>query len=141
MRRTRPTLAMLAFAAGLCGALAKAQPAPGPTAAQLADTIDLGTVATLAPLCGLRDDGWAADLRRAAIQSATHTQAHDDPGLSAAPGSNLAIGALSSAEHEALETFAEAPAPDTCEPLAHDPALDRADKIVRSFRGQTPPAS
>ena len=113
-----------------------AAPAGGPDERQLADAIQLGAVATLAPLCGLRDEGWAEDLRRAAMQSATGTTAHDDPALLAAPGSGLAAGALSFAEAEALESFAEAPAEASCRPLAANPDLARADAAVRGFRGQ-----
>jgi hypothetical protein len=86
----------------------------------------------------LRDAAWAADLRRAAIQAATRSHAHDDPGLQAAPGSDMAIGALSFADAEALESFAEAPAQETCGPLAHSTGLDQADGMVRGFRQQAP---
>jgi len=103
---------------------------------KLAETVQLGTVATLAPLCGLRDEAWAEDLRRAALQSATGTRAHDDARLGAAPGSALAASALGYAESEALENFAEAAAEVTCKPLAADPALGRADDTVRAFREQ-----
>jgi hypothetical protein len=133
-------MAAAVFTAGLCAAAARAQPAArtaaGPSEDQLADAVQLGTVATLAPLCGLRDEGWAADLRRAAIQSATRSKAHDDLGLKAAPGSDLATGALSFAETEALESFAEAPATATCEPLARNPGLRRADALVQDYRMQ-----
>ena len=44
------------------------------------------------------------------------------------------MAALSHAEAEALEAFAETPAPNTCGPLAHDPELARADRIVQAFR-------
>lgn len=116
---------------------------PWPARAQpsqdaLEDTVQIGTVAALASVCGLRDEAWAADLRRAAIQAATQSRAHDDPGLHAAPGSDLAVGALSFADAEALESFAEVPAADTCTPLAHSPGLDRADTMVRGFRQQAP---
>ncbi|MBV9784222.1 MAG: hypothetical protein JO264_10420 [Acidisphaera sp.] len=106
------------------------------TQAQLNDTVALGSLAALAPICGLRDERWAVDLRRAAIQAATRSHAHDDAGLKAMPGSNLAVGALSFAETEALESFAEAPAVDTCEPLARNPDLRRADAMVLEFRRQ-----
>lgn len=109
-----------------------------PSQDTLDDTVRIGTVAALASVCGLRDEAWAADLRRAAIQAATRSRAHDDPGLHAAPGSDLAVGALSFADAEALESFAEAPAADTCTPLAHSPGLDRADGMVRGFREQVP---
>ena len=127
-------IAVLALASGLWGAPVMAQPSE----AQLADTVNVGTVAALAAVCGLRDEAWAADLRRAAIQSATGTRAHDDPGLHAAPGSDLAIGALSFADAEALESFAEAPPDATCRPLAHSKGLEQADGMVRGFREQAP---
>jgi hypothetical protein len=134
----RATAVMLSVAACLANGMANAAPAPepraGPSERQLAEAVQLGTVATLAVLCGLRDDGWAEDLRRAAVQSATGTDAQDDPGLKMAPGSNLAVGALSFAEAEALESFAEAPPESSCRPLAANPDLTRADDIVRAFR-------
>lgn len=133
------TAIVAALVTGLCAA-AQAQPAVpaagAPSEDQLADAVQLGAVAALAPLCGLRDEAWAADLRRAAIQYATRSKDHDDPDLKGAPGSNLAIGALSFAEAEALESFAEAPAAQSCEPLARNPDLRRADAMVRDFRMQ-----
>jgi hypothetical protein len=132
MKRTG--VAVLALAGGLWTGPVMAQPSE----AQLTDTVTVGTVAALAAVCGLRDEAWAADLRRAAIQSATGSRAHDDPGLHAAPGSDLAIGALSFADAEALESFAEAPPDDTCKPLAQSTGLDRADRMVRGFRDQAP---
>jgi hypothetical protein len=130
MKRT----GVLALAGALWMGIAVAQPSE----AQLADTVSVGTVAALAAVCGLRDEAWVADLRRAAIQSATGSRAHDDPGLHAAPGSNLAIGALGFADAEALESFAEAPPEETCKPLAHSKGLDQADRMVRGFREQVP---
>jgi hypothetical protein len=138
MHRACMTLAALALAAELHAGPVMAQSMAGPSKDQLAETVRTGTVAALAPVCGLRDSHWAADLRRAAIQAATQSHAHDDPGLQGAPGSALAIGALSFADAEALESFAEAPAQDTCGPLAHSPGLDHADELVRRFREQAP---
>ncbi len=138
MCEARTKMVMLALAAGLCAGPARAEPAPGVTTGpwehQLADTVRLGSVAALAPICGLRDESWAADLRRAAIQSATRSNAYDDPSLKRAPGSNLAISTLSFAEAEALESFAQASTAATCEPLAISADLDRADRIVLRFR-------
>ena len=129
----RHGMAMVALTLGLaCPAGAQ------PSEAQLADTVQIGTVAALAAVCGLRDESWAADLRRAAIQSATGSHAHDDSGLHGAPGSALAIGALSFADAEALESFAEAPPAETCGPLAHSKGLEQADGLVRLFREQAP---
>ena len=114
-------------------------PAAGqPSQAQLADSVEVGGLAALAPLCGLRDEAWSADLRRSTIQAATGTSGHEDSALQAAPGSNLVVGALSYAEAEALESFAEAPAAVTCGPLASNPALFRADAMVRHFRATAP---
>lgn len=111
--------------------------ATGPSQEQLADSVELGGLAALAPLCGLRDNGWAADLRRSAIQSGTGMSAHDDTALKTAPGSNLVIGALSYAETEATEDFAETPAA-TCSAVASSPVLSRADEMVRRFRAGMP---
>lgn len=126
-------LIMLALALAATPALA----APGPSQGQLADSVELGGLAALAPLCGLRDQGWSADLRRSAIKGGTGTSAHDDAALKAAPGSNLVIGALSYAETEATEDFAETPAA-TCSAVAGSPALTRADEMVRRFRAGMP---
>lgn len=111
-----------------------AQPSTGPDRQVLEQSLQLGTLATLAPLCGLRAESWAFDLRRAAIMEATRGSQPDDSALQAAPGRGLVEGALGFAEMEALESFAEAPAEKTCGPLANDPELTRADGIVRSFR-------
>ena len=110
----------------------------GPSQAQISDSVELGGLAALAPMCGLRDDGWSADLRRRTIQIATGTTTHDDPALKAAPGSDLVVGALSYAETEALEDFAESPADVTCAPLKNSAVLARADEMVREFRAQVP---
>ena len=115
-------------------ALSPASAQTGPSQAALDDAVQLGTIATLAPLCGLREETWSFDLRRATILDATRAPAPDDPALTAAPGSNLAIGALAFADAEALESFAEAPPAATCDPLRKDPDLARADAIVQAFR-------
>lgn len=124
-------LSVMASAALLIAAPALAA---GPSQDQMADAVAFGGVAALAPMCGLRDEAWAADLRRSQIETATGTSRHDDAGLAAAPGSNLVVGALSYAEAEALEDFAEAPASVTCEPLSRDRRLAHADEMVRRFR-------
>jgi hypothetical protein len=95
-----------------------------------------GTLATLAPLCGVRDETWAFDLRRAELQSAIGSKRFDDPALKSAPGSDAAMAALSYAEAEALEDFAETSPERTCVPLANSPDLGRGDEIVRAFRAQ-----
>ena len=127
----------------LASGTASAAPAPEPqddsSEMRLQDAVKLGTVATLASLCGLRDNGWVEDLRRASMQSATGTNATDDQRLRAAPGSNLAIGALSFAEAEALEDFAQAAPELSCRPLAASPDLVRADETVRAFRDRSGP--
>ena len=115
-------------------ALLCASPAMAQDQAALDRAVNLGTLAALAPLCGLREEAWAFDLRRATILDATRTTDPDDAALERAPGSQRVIGAMSYAETEALEDFAEAPAPATCGPLARNPDLVRADAIVRAFR-------
>ena len=120
--------------AALCFIAATATAQPGPGRAALDEAVRLGTVATLAPLCGMRDETWSFDLRRAMLMAATRAPRPDDAALEQAPGRNLAEGALSFAEAEALESFAESPAPATCGPLAHDPDLVRADQTVQAFR-------
>ena len=104
------------------------------TDAALDDAVKLGEVATLAPLCGLREEAWSFDLRRATILDATRAPTPDDPALAAAPGSDLVTGALSFAEAEALESFAEAPPAATCGKLAGSMDLHRADAMVAGFR-------
>lgn len=115
----------------------------GPAVAQAQGTpselLRFGSVATLAPLCGLRDEAWAFDLRRAEIQSVTRSPRFDDQALRAAPGSDAAIASLSYAETEALEDFAEAPPDQSCGTLARSPDLTGADEIVRAFRAQRGP--
>lgn len=106
----------------------------GPSQAAIEDAVRLGTVATLAPLCGMRDEAWSFDLRRAAVMDATRAPQADDETLRRIPGRDLAVAALSHAEAEALEAFAESPASNTCDPLAGDPELLRADRIVQAFR-------
>ena len=132
-------LATLLLAATLhAGTAPVLQVQSGPSPEALGDSVELGGLAALAPLCGLRDEAWAADLRRSAIQTATGTRRHDDAALKAAPGSNQVIGALSYAETEALEDFAGKPAAATCGPLAGNPILPRADAMVRHFREGAP---
>lgn len=133
MRRTAGlrTAGLLLCAIGR-GAAAHAQ-------APASELLRWGTLATLAPLCGVRDETWAFDLRRAELQSATGSKRFDDPALRSAPGSNEAVAALSYAEAEALEDFAESSPERTCLPLANGPDLGRGDEIVRRFRTQLGP--
>ena len=123
-----------AVAAMLAAGVASAQ--PGPSQAALDDAVQLGTVAALAPLCGLREEDWSFDLRRATILGATGDGKADDRALAEAPGSNLVIGALSFAEAEALESFAEAAPVTSCNALAGSEDLSRADALVAAFRAR-----
>jgi hypothetical protein len=104
------------------------------TGQSVADGATFGAVATLAPLCGLRDEAWSSDLRRAAIQTATGTAATDDAALSAAPGANQIAAALGYGDMEALEDFAADTPSATCQALRKNPALGRADAAVDAFR-------
>lgn len=100
----------------------------------LADAVRLGGLASLAPLCGLRDDAWAADLRRSLLQGATGTDRTDDPGLRVAPGRERAEAALGFADIESLEDFAEQSPLEACRRVEADPDLARADAAVLGFR-------
>jgi len=105
-----------------------------PAGQSIADGATFGAVATLAPMCGFRDEDWSADLRRAAMQSATGSAATDDTTLSSAPGSNQVVAALGYGDMEALEDFAADTPEKTCAALRNNPALDRADAAVAGFR-------
>ena len=105
-----------------------------PTGQSVADAATFGAVATLAPLCGLRDEAWSFDLRRAAMQTATGSTATDDAGLSQAAGNNQAEAALGYGDMEALEDFAADTPTVTCASLQNNPALGRADAAVARFR-------
>jgi hypothetical protein len=105
-----------------------------PSGQSIADAATFGAVATLAPLCGLRDESWSADLRRAATQAATGSVATDDAGLSSAPGANQVAAALGCGDMEALEDFAADTPAATCSALRSHPALGRADAAVKAFR-------
>jgi hypothetical protein len=113
------------------GALpALAQPADQ----SVADAATFGAVAALAPLCGMRDEAWAADLRRAARQQAGHTEATDDATLTTAPNSGQVSAALGYGEMEALEDMAADTPAASCAALAKNPAVSRADAAVAAFR-------
>ena len=129
----RVLIGLLAALAGL-PAPAAGQGKAGPDQVALDDAVRLGTTATLAPLCGLREEAWAFDLRRAAILRATRTGRPDDEALRAAPGSALVQGALGYAETEALEDFAGKAPAAACGPLASSPELRDADAAVQEFR-------
>ncbi len=130
----RTTLTAACLVCWLSWGQAQAEAPPGPSQAALDDAVRLGTVATLAPLCGMRDEAWSFDLRRATVMDATRAQQPDDETLRRVPGRDPAVAALSHAEAEALEAFAETPESHTCDPLAQDPELVRADGIVQAFR-------
>ena len=102
------------------------------------DLLRFGRIATLAPLCDVRDEQWSFDLRRAELQAATGSRRSDDKALEIAPGSPAAIAALSRAEHDAIEEFAEVSPARSCENLRPDPDLNHADEIVRAFRARRP---
>lgn len=108
----------------------------GPVSARADELLRFGRIATLAPLCSERDEAWAFDLRRAELQTATGSARFDDDALRAAPGSRQAVATLSSAEHEALEEFAENSPVRSCEAVRADADLSRGDEIVRAFRAQ-----
>jgi hypothetical protein len=105
-----------------------------PTGQSIADTATFGAVATLAPLCGLRDEAWSSDLRRAAMQTATGSSVTNDAALSQAPGNNQVAAALGYGDMEALEDFAADTPAVTCASLRGNPALGRADAAVDAFR-------
>ena len=120
-------------------ALAMAQ-SPGPTEQQLDKAVRFGAIATIGPLCGLRDAQWATDLRRSALQAMGAQTGGGEADPARQKLADRAGAALSYAEDEALEDFAEAAPEATCRPLAHNPDLIQADRMVAAFRagsGQT----
>jgi hypothetical protein len=126
-------LLSIAVASAACASAAFAQ-TTAPTGQSIADAATFGAVATLAPLCGLRDEAWSSDLRRAAMQTATGSAATDDAALSHAPGNNQVAAALGYGDMEALEDFAADTPAVTCASLRNNPALGRADAAVDAFR-------
>nr|WP_294521037.1 hypothetical protein [uncultured Rhodopila sp.] len=108
-----------------------AQAQPGQA---LADAATFGAVATLAPLCGLRDEAWSFDLRRAALLAATGSTATSDAEILNAPDSGKAEAALGYADMEALEDLAADKPEAVCAALRANPALGRADAAVAAFR-------
>ncbi len=113
---------------------ALAQTPPNLSQADIDEAVRRGTIATLAHICGLRDEAWAFDLRRSTILDATHAARPDDETLRQVPGNQLITTAMTYAETEALEDFAESAPAVTCEPMKRNPELARADKIVHDFR-------
>jgi hypothetical protein len=102
--------------------LAAAGPAaPAPTEGQLvAEAATFGAVAQQATLCGLRDAGWAEDLRLSALQS------HADHGQ--------LVAALGYGDMEASEDLAADTPAVVCPQLKVNPALKRADEAVEMYR-------
>jgi hypothetical protein len=103
------------------------------TEERLAEVARLGGLAAVVPLCGLRDDGWAVDLRLAAMQSITGRPEPNDSGH-ASRDQNLAAAAVAHGDLEATEDFAERTPAASCEALRTDPALPGADAMVGEFR-------
>jgi hypothetical protein len=125
-------VAMVVAMAGLARAQA---PEPiGIDEAGLRGVARYGAIATLAPLCALRDQDWGEDLRQAMVQEATGADVHDADDLRQAPGQQLAVAALGYADTEALEDFAEDTPGRTCDTLRANPDLRRADDHVRAWR-------
>ena len=117
----------------LCGT-AGAASAQSPSGQSVANASTFGAVAALAPLCGLRDEAWAQDLRRAARQQGSGGQETDDSALNALPGHGELGAALGYGEMEALEDLASKSPPVACAELGRNPALARADAAVWAFR-------
>jgi hypothetical protein len=138
MMRLAAALLTIAFVSSAVASSAVASSAVAqtttPAGQSIAGAATFGAVATLAPLCGLRDEAWSSDLRRAAMQTATGTSATDDAGLSHAPGNNQVAAALGYGDMEALEDFAADTPAVTCASLRENPALGRADAAVDAFR-------
>lgn len=134
MTRIGPLLLVLLSAPGLSVAQPVATAAP--SQAQLDRAVRFGTIATTGPLCGLRDPRWGADLRSAELQA---MDAPPAPAAEARRRADMAGAALSYAEDEALEDFADGPPAATCGPLAHNPDLARADAMVDAWRRGTRP--
>jgi hypothetical protein len=122
---------MLAMLAVCWVSIAHAQT---PTGQSIADGSTFGAVATLAPLCGLRDEAWSSDLRSAAMQTATGSTATDNASLISTPGAKQITAALGYGDMEALENFAADKPAATCAALRDNPALRRADAVVDGFR-------
>ena len=86
----------------------------------VADAATFGAVAAQSSLCGLRDEAWAEDLRRA-----TQMLPADHDHL---------VAALGYGDMEASEDFAADTPAVTCPALQANPALARADAMVAAFR-------
>lgn len=111
-------------ALGVTQAGAQTAPFDGP--------LRFGVIATTGPLCHLRDQAWGQDLWRATMLALGARPRSPDP---AQQGLTDRVGAaLSYAEDQALETFAEAQPDATCRPLAQNPDLAAADQMVAAYR-------
>ena len=115
MRMRWAALAMLATTSAL------AQSA-GSSPQAVADASTFGAVAAQSSLCGLRDESWVEDLRRA-----TQDLPADQDHLSAAMGYG---------DMEATEDFATDSPEVVCRALSANPALARADRMVAAFRAR-----
>ena len=120
------------FAATVMAGAAHAQSVT--TEPELQGAIRSGRLATIAPLCNLRDQAWAEDLRKSAIQDATRSPSPREQALKDAPDSDLVIGALGYAETEALEDFAQTSPEVACKKLARGSDLEAADQRVALYR-------
>ena len=107
-------------------------PPDWPPPPQLDAALRFGAIATIGPLCGLRDPAWGDDLRRAELRAmGVLREAGRRPQQRRA---DVADAVLSYAEDNALETFAEGPPDHTCRPLAENPDLAWADQMVAAYR-------
>lgn len=100
----------------------------------MADATTFGAVAILAPLCGLHDEAWAQDLRRAARERASGSKATADAALAGEADAARLGAALGYGEMEALEDFAADTPAVTCKALGGNAALGQAEEAVRRFR-------
>lgn len=101
---------------------ARAQNGQSQSGQIVADGATFGAVATLASLCGMRDEAWSSDLRHAALQSAADR--------------NQLAAALGYDDMEALEDFAADKPDAVCAELRRNPALGRADAAVDTYRSR-----
>ena len=113
---------MLAALALLWSFHASAQSAKADPQA-VADASTFGAVAAESSLCGLRDESWAEDLRKA-------TQ------LLPADHDHL-VAALGYGDMEANEDFAADKPEVVCPALKANPALARADAMVAAYRARS----
>ena len=96
-----------------------AQPVPQ----AVADAATFGAVAAQSSLCGLRDEAWAEDLRKATQQLPADRE--------------HLVAALGYGDMEANEDFAADKPEVVCPALQANPALARADALVAAYRAQS----